>query len=136
MVLSKKGQNNLNFMLLKALPKWSKTSPFLLYNSWASGRLRPCPWTPLGGQDPLTPPPLKPPTQLVPMLLHYSGYVPAYHILVACHYLTDKCITFLSSCYCFTYCKNITFLWLCHITVSMIMLLLKMWYFSKEIWLM
>ena len=33
----KKGQNNLNFMLLKALPKWSKTSPFLLYNPWYSG---------------------------------------------------------------------------------------------------
>jgi hypothetical protein len=122
-VLSKKGQHNLNFMLLKALLKLSKTSPFLLYNSWAFGRVRP--WTPLSGQDPHTPPLMKPPTQLVPMLLHYSGYVPAYHTLVACNCLTDKCITFLSSCHYFTYCKNITFVWLCHITVSIIMLLLK-----------
>jgi len=40
-------------MLLKALPKWSKTSPFLLYNPWASEGF--APWTPLSGSKPSQP---------------------------------------------------------------------------------
>jgi hypothetical protein len=55
----------------KALPKWSKTSPFLLYNLWVSGRFRP--------MDPLERPltPLRNSLCLY-IRLHYSGYIPAY----------------------------------------------------------
>ena len=38
-------------MLLKVLPKLSKTSPFLLYNQWASEGF--APWTPLRSPRPL-----------------------------------------------------------------------------------
>ena len=55
-----KYENNLNFKLLKALPKWSKTSPFLL-----------------DPMDPIDRPQSWPsPKQLVPILVHYSGYAP------------------------------------------------------------
>jgi hypothetical protein len=47
----KKGENSLNFMLLKALKKWSKTSPFLLYNPYASGGF--APWIPMSDLNPL-----------------------------------------------------------------------------------
>ena len=55
-------------MLLKALPKSSKTSLFLLYNTW------PLPWNSWGLQR--SPEPSS--KQLVPMLLHCSGYAPDF----------------------------------------------------------